>query len=122
MGSSKPLKVVLTEDVQVVDGQGKYLLPGLIDMHVHIEDQNDLLLYVANGVTSVRNLWGNTEVKLFIRMPDQLALREQIKRGELFGPTIYTSGPIMEGNPAMTPLMPVIEGPERAAESVAWQK
>lgn len=115
-------QVVVPEGAQVINGTGKYLLPGLVDMHVHVEDENDLLLYAANGVTSVRNLWGNTEKKMFMGMPNQLVLREQIKRGEMFGPTIYTSGPIMEGNPATTPLMTVFERPEQAAESVAWQK
>ncbi len=47
----------------VVDGTGKYLMPGLVDMHVHIESENDMLLFVANGVTSVRNMWGNTGKK-----------------------------------------------------------
>jgi imidazolonepropionase-like amidohydrolase len=114
--------VSIPEAAQVIDGQGGYLLPGLVDMHVHIEDENDLLLYAANGVTTVRNLWGNTEKKLWMGMPDQLVLRERINRGELFGPTIYTAGPIMEGNPATTPLMPVFTTPEQAAASVAWQK
>jgi imidazolonepropionase-like amidohydrolase len=114
--------VSIPEGAQVIDGRGGYLLPGLVDMHVHIEDENDLLLYAANGVTTVRNLWGNTEKKLWMGMPDQLVLRDRINRGELFGPTIYTSGPIMEGNPASHPLMPVFTTPEQAAASVAWQK
>lgn len=114
--------VSIPEGAQVIDGRGGYLLPGLVDMHVHIEDENDLLLYAANGVTTVRNLWGNTEKKLWMGMPDQLALRDRINRGELFGPTIYTAGPIMEGNPASHPLMSVFMTPEQAAASVAWQK
>ena len=107
---------------QRIDGTGKYLLPGLVDMHVHIEDENDLLLYAANGVTTVRNLWGNSELKLRIGMPNQLEMRDQIAGGELFGPTIYTSGPIMEGDPPNSPLMPVVRSPEDAVKSIAWQK
>ena len=76
-----------------------------------------MLLMVANGVTSVRNLWGNTGKKLRFGMPDQLAMRQQIENGELFGPTIYTSGPVMEGKPASHPLMEVFDTPEAARES-----
>jgi len=106
----------------VVDGAGKYLMPGLVDMHVHIEFENDMLLLVANGVTSVRNLWGNTGKKSQFGFPDQLALRRQIEQGALFGPTIYTAGPVMEGAPSFHPLAEVFTSPEGAAQAVAWQK
>lgn len=115
-------EVVAPAGALIIDGSGKYLIPGLVDMHVHIEDENDLLLYVANGVTTVRNMWGNTEKKSFMGMPDQLILRDLINKGELLGPTIYTSGPIMEGNPPAHSLMPIFETPQQAAESIAWQK
>lgn len=46
--------------VRVIDGRGKYLIPGLVDSHVHLRKQpNDLLLYIANGVTQVRDLAGS---------------------------------------------------------------
>src|SRR5690606_19366998 len=68
-----------------IDGAGKYLMPGLADMHVHLvapEHHESLaLLFVANGVTTVRNMWGNPEV---------LELRRSIDAGELLGPRIYT--------------------------------
>ncbi len=115
--------VAVPADALLVEAKGKYLMPGLVDMHVHIQEENNLLLFVANGVTTVRNTWGRSpqELSRWFGVPDQLALREQIKRGALFGPTIYTSGPVMEGRPATTPMMLVFETPEQAAESVAWQ-
>ena len=45
-------------ELDVIDGKGQYLSPGLIDMHVHVWDEYELGLYLANGVTAVRNLWG----------------------------------------------------------------
>lgn len=45
-------------DWKVIDGDGAYILPGLIDMHVHVWDEYELGVYLANGVTAVRNLWG----------------------------------------------------------------
>ncbi|MEO8452254.1 MAG: amidohydrolase family protein [Gemmatimonadota bacterium] len=74
-----------------IDGSGKYLIPGLADMHIHLsendEDNRSLLaLYLANGVTTVLNLNGS---------PRHLALRDSIARGEVLGPTIHTAGPIV---------------------------
>ncbi|NOH03376.1 MAG: amidohydrolase family protein [Chloroflexi bacterium] len=106
----------------IVDGRGKYLVPGLVDMHVHIQDENEMLLLIANGVTSVRNMWGNTGKMLRFGFPNQLALREQIEQGALFGPTIYTAGPVMEGSPSFHPIAEVSDTPEAARESVAWQE
>jgi imidazolonepropionase-like amidohydrolase len=114
-------QVLIPDGAMVIDGRGQYLMPGLVDMHVHIEFENDMLFMVTNGVTSVRNLWGNTGKKRLFGMPDQLALRQQIEAGTLLGPTIYTTGPVMEGSPASHPLMEVFLTPEEARESVRWQ-
>ena len=72
----------------LIEGTGKYLIPGLNDMHVHVNDEDHLLLFIANGVTTVRNMAGDTF---------QLRLREKIARQELLGPTYYVASPILEG-------------------------
>lgn len=91
-----------------VDGRGKFLIPGLGEMHAHIptpqvEAQfggdgaytaSVLLLFVANGVTTIRGMLGHAS---------HLALRERVRSGELIGPTIYTSGPSFNGNSAPDP-------------------
>ena len=85
-----------------IDGRGKYLMPGLADMHVHLfpgtgqDDlaQQQLQLFLANGVTTVRNMIGKQE---------HLALRDKIAKRELLGPTIYTAGPPLLGNNVSTP-------------------
>ena len=114
-------QVLIPQEAKVIDGHGQYLMPGLVDMHVHIEFENDMLFMVGNGVTSVRNLWGNSGKKSLFGMPDQMALQQQIEAGTLLGPTIYTAGPAMEGTPASHPLMEVFMTPEAARESVRWQ-
>jgi len=83
---------------QSVDGQGRYLIPGLWDMHVHfgggpqLADENKALLpvYIANGVTTVRDCAGDMAY-------DVLVWRQEIAEGKLFGPTLFTSGPKIEG-------------------------
>ena len=85
-----------------VDSRGQYLLPALAEMHAHIlpEDaapyatglsqtaddaiERVLLLYVLNGIGTIRNMHGHAP---------HIALRERVARGELLGPTIVTSGP-----------------------------
>jgi imidazolonepropionase-like amidohydrolase len=71
-----------------IDGAGKYLMPGLADMHVHLNDDNNLLLLVANGVTTVRDMFG---------YPFHLELREKIRKGQLLGPALYAASPVLEG-------------------------
>src|SRR5215813_6766920 len=96
-----------------IDGSGKYLMPGLVDMHVHLRDYTQpdmaalLQLYVANGVTTVLNLSG---------IPRHLVLREKIAKGELFGPTIYTSGPFISRTTGSSP------SPEEVERAVIEQK
>jgi imidazolonepropionase-like amidohydrolase len=73
---------------RVLDGGGGYLLPGLADLHVHLTDAGAAPLYLANGVTAVRNMWGT---------PASLALRDAVARGDLPGPRIITTSPIIDG-------------------------
>lgn len=75
-------------DVKVIDAKGKYLSPGLIDVHVHIWDKQEFGLYLANGVTAVRNAWG---------MPFHLRFKEQINNNELLGPVFITTTPKLTG-------------------------
>jgi imidazolonepropionase-like amidohydrolase len=114
-------EISVPDGAMIVGGRGKTLMPGLVDMHVHIEEENELLLFVAHGVTTVRNMWGSSGVKLWLGFADQLDLREKINAGKLFGPTIYTSGPVLEGTPPTTPFMMVVETAEEARKQVFEQ-
>ena len=81
-----------------IDAAGRFLMPGLWDMHVHFGGGNELVaenqallpLYVANGVTTVRDAAGDLSQHV-------LAWRDAIADGALLGPTIFTSGPKLEG-------------------------
>ena len=76
----------------IVDGGGKYLIPGLTEMHAHLpsadtppeEVDRILFLFLSNGVTTVRGMLGN---------PAHLEIRQQIADGTRLGPTIYAAGP-----------------------------
>ena len=74
---------------RVIDGSGKYLIPGLWDMHVHLRDlEGTLPLFVVNGVTSVRDMGSDFEATT--------AIRDQVAAGTLLGPRIKTSGRMLE--------------------------
>lgn len=78
---------------RVVEGSGKYLIPGLWDMHVHttvVRGRDVLPLYVANGVTGVRDMAGDWDTLT--------AWRRDIAQGRLVGPRIVASGPYLEGD------------------------
>ena len=80
------------EGTPVVDGRGKFLIPGLWDMHVHLcwTKESALLLLLANGITGVRDLGGT--------LAEIDAWRTRIASGTLTGPRIYRAGPILNGH------------------------
>ena len=83
---------------RTLNAQGQYLIPGLWDMHVHFRggdslitaNRNLLPLYLAHGITTVRDAGGDLTPAIF-------TWRKQIRAGQLPGPTIYTSGPKLDG-------------------------
>jgi hypothetical protein len=81
------------DEVFVIDGQEKFLIPGLIDSHVHLQrSPNDLLLYVANGVTQIRSMGGSDA---------DLVLKREIENGRI-GPKFYVSSPAMNSADMLT--------------------
>lgn len=109
--------IPVPEGVARMDGPG-WLLPGLVDAHVHVRTpsdlEGDLLLYVANGITTVRNMAGAAF---------HLGIDAAVARGEMIGPHFSTTGPAMGLVPRGTP-PPVGErddGPEAAEASVRAQ-
>jgi imidazolonepropionase-like amidohydrolase len=85
----------LPKDSVVVDGTDRYLLPGLAEMHAHIPQASSpelgrvMTLFVANGVTIVRGMLGQTS---------HLTLRTALAQGEVFGPRLITAGPSLNGD------------------------
>jgi imidazolonepropionase-like amidohydrolase len=83
-----------------IEARGRYLIPGLAEMHGHLPFQegdlatNTLFLYVAAGVTTVRGMQGH---------PGQLELRRQVDAGELVGPRLWLAGPMLHGNSVPDP-------------------
>ncbi len=96
---------------RTINAQGKYLLPGLHDMHTHLESnlfprafginepvdfpfQEILFPYLANGVTTIQIMSGGE---------DLLKLREDITNGKILGPRLIVGSPMIDGNPPILP-------------------
>jgi imidazolonepropionase-like amidohydrolase len=129
----------------MIDGEGKFLMPGLADMHVHFvrplpttsqtyaksasgrepgipasasgdherENQAYALLFVANGVTTVRNMWGSETIDAFA---------QDINSARAIGPFVYSTGPITDGNPPSWASTRIVETPGQAEEAVTADK
>ena len=97
----------------IIDGTGKFAIPGLAEMHAHIPSPNTgqerieetLFLYLSNGVTTIRGMLGH---------PAHLQMRKQAEEGTLLSPRIFTSSPSLNGN--------TVPSPEVAREKVLEYK
>lgn len=93
-------RITIPSGAAQIDGTGKYLIPGLVDVHIHLssnpeDEQRRLLrLFLSQGVTTVLNLRGT---------PQLLELREKVATGRVLGPRIYTVGPYVNEPFVTTP-------------------
>jgi imidazolonepropionase-like amidohydrolase len=103
-----------------IEGTGKFLIPGLGEMHGHNPPlgssreyvENVYFLFVANGVTTVRGMLG---------WPGQLELRDKVKSGEITGPSLYLAGPSFTGSGANAVLSPAAaEARVRQQKAEGW--
>lgn len=114
-------KVKVPKDAFTVDGKGKYLMPGLVDMHTHLLSDNDdypdsiapdeLRVMVANGVTTVRFMIGT---------PELLKLRERSAAQDIAAPTIFVASPHLTGRKQGNDF--VVTNPDEAREAVRKSK
>ncbi len=109
----KASEVNVPDGAVEIDGTGKYLMPGLAEMHGHIPPPNQseayissvLFMYVANGITTVRGMLGHN---------GQLDLKAKANASQIIAPTLYLAGPSFNGNS--------VNSPAQAEEKVRRQK
>jgi imidazolonepropionase-like amidohydrolase len=110
-------KVKVPANAEIVDARGKFLIPGLWDMHVHalIGDRPSYFfpLFIANGVTGVRDMGGDLTF-------EQIAqIRRDIAAGKMLGPRVYAPGRILDATGGQHPEISVaVDTPERGRELV----
>jgi imidazolonepropionase-like amidohydrolase len=111
-------QVAVPNHYKQVDGAGKFLIPGLADMHVHLTGAGEpsgsreffIPLLVANGITTVRDMGGKVE---YLKQ-----LRAEINSGKRLGPQIFFTGPYLDGNPPSFQPSIVVQTPAEAAAAV----
>ena len=109
-------EIVGSDSTIIIDGKGKYLIPGLWDMHAHYKwshvDLDPLL--IANGITGVREMWGD--------MPEFIKVPEKTQPEGLLSPDVYLSGDLLDGNPPSFPMgCLVVTTPDEAVAAVKSQ-
>ena len=85
-----PAMTRVPEGIVTIPAGGRFLMPGLADMHLHLASPADLLVLLANGVTTVRDMSGT---------PDKLAWKRAVAAGSMPGPTIHVASSIVDGVP-----------------------
>ena len=113
LGPSTDVRV--PQSAQVVDATGKFLIPGLWDMHVHWYryDKAFLQLFPINGVTGVRIMWG---------APLHFEWRKEIQEGTLLGPRMAIAGNILDGPKPIWPGSMAIGNEAEGREAVITTK
>jgi imidazolonepropionase-like amidohydrolase len=112
-GIGDPEKTPMPPGAQLIDGRGKFLIPGLWDMHVHLLRRGwpeaYFPLLIANGVTGMRDMGGNFSF-------DEIAqLRREIASGHRLGPQFVAAGPILDGPYPQLPSISVVVADAAAA-------
>ena len=104
--------ISISQNVAQLDGSGKFLIPGLWDMHTHHEALGieSMDLYLANGVVGTRDM--GSELQFII------SLRDRINNGELPGPEIIAAGPILDDAPPEFPSRQRVSDAEEARRTV----
>jgi len=96
------------DDSDIIDASGRILMPGLTDAHAHLTER-DIGLFLANGITSVREMNGS---------PTHLRLRENIALGDVLGPRVLVSSPLITGR-ELRFRHELVEDPVRVADLIA---
>jgi hypothetical protein len=95
----EPTDTTLSEDIsQTIDARGKYLIPGLAEMHYHFRSNDinsDLKLLLANGITTVRNMAASPD-------NDQIEIRNRTRSGKLLPVNYFTTGPYLQSKDLAT--------------------
>ena len=105
---------VIPQGMTLLPGSGHWLMPGLVDSHVHIvlgpDIENDLFTILANGVTTVRQMWGTAGT---------IQVRDDIDQGRVVGPRILSASPGIEGPQSYWPQTIIVTNPTEARAAVS---
>jgi len=110
-------KLQIPRGANVIDARGKWILPGLMDMHAHVSNEDSdalpLELYLANGVTTIRDPGGYVSVSRL--------LADDIESGKRIGPRLFFCGDFLDGMPPLVAQGTLlVDTPERARSAATF--
>ncbi|MDQ3420357.1 MAG: amidohydrolase family protein [Acidobacteriota bacterium] len=111
LGPTESLRV--PTGASIVEGAGRFLAPGFVDMHVRLYTEGDLVTYVTNEVTTVRNMAGDST---------HLDFRARAAAGRLVAPRIITAGPVVEASPLRHPDNHAVDDAGAARREIEQQR
>jgi len=118
-GDTKRIKI--PAGAQRIDGAGKFLVPGLTDMHVHLFTDDEFPDELAEDELRIMIAYGVTTIRLMTGTPEQLVLRRKSAAGEIVAPTIYAASPQFTGRKSTNAHVVTTEAEARTAVSKSKQ-
>ncbi len=106
-------KIRPPQNAETVNGDGKFLIPGLWDMHVHWYEKDYLPLFITNGVTGIRQMFG---------APSHYQWRREVEGGQLLGPHMLIASPIVDGPKPVWPGSIAVANASEARQAVIQLK
>lgn len=100
---------IINTGFEVINANGKFVMPGLIDMHAHIFDRTDLPQYLSYGVTTVRNMMG---------FPMHLRWKQQMEENKLVGSSLITASPTINSGDNAGPFHKTVDSAGEAKETI----
>jgi imidazolonepropionase-like amidohydrolase len=119
IGDAKRVKI--PAGAQRIDGAGKFLIPGLADMHVHLFTDDEFPEELAEDELRIMIAYGVTTIRLMTGTPEQLVLRRKSAAGEIVAPTIYAASPQFTGRKSTNAHVVTTEAEARTAVSKSKQ-
>ena len=119
VGDARRIKI--PAGAQRVDGAGKFLIPGLTDMHVHLFTDDEFPDELAEDELRIMIAYGVTTIRLMTGTPEQLVLRRKSAAGEIVAPTIYAASPQFTGRKSTNAHVVTTEAEARTAVSKSKQ-
>jgi imidazolonepropionase-like amidohydrolase len=119
IGDTKRVKI--PQDAQRIDGAGKFLIPGLTDMHVHLFTDDEFPDALAEDEFRIMVAYGVTTIRLMTGTPEQLILRRKSASQEIVAPTIYAASPQFTGRKSSNAHVVTTEAEARAAVAKSKQ-
>ena len=109
--------LAVPDGARLIAGDGRYLMPGLADLHVHVRRSDEYISYLAWGVTTIMHLGGSAS-----RGRELLDNRRRIVAGEMTGPNLYITERLLDGDPPTGGNQLPLASPDAAREKVASMK